>query len=300
MSGTISAATGRRYGIERVCSAWEYPRSTYYAQTPPKAGAPERVPAKRGPKCELDDASLLELIRADLASSPFSGEGHRKVHGRLHFVQGRRVGRNRVLRLMREHALLSPHRGRPVPAKAHNGRIITEAPNQRWATDGTKIWTADEGWVWLFAVVEHFNGECLGYHVAKIGHRFAAYEPVAQAVTRIFGRSGADAARGVELRHDHGSQYFTDYFQGQARHHGFTASYAFVGEPQTNGVVERFTRTLKEQIVHGRTYRNIEELRVAVATFVETYNYHWRLEKLDFKSPIEARQAFKLPQPHAA
>lgn len=33
-----------------------------------------------------------------------------------------------------------------------------------------------------------------------------------------------DATRGVELRHDHGRQYLTDYFQGQSGFHGFTPS----------------------------------------------------------------------------
>ena len=36
---------------------------------------------------------------------------------------------------------------------------------------------------------------------------------------------------------------------------GIQPSYAFVAEPQTNGVAERFNRTLKEQIIHGRIYR---------------------------------------------
>ena len=49
-------------------------------------------------------------------------------------------------------------------------------------------------------------------------------------------------------------------------------SYAFVEQPQTNGVAERFNRTLKEQIIHGRIYRNIAELRNAVRGFVEQYN----------------------------
>ena len=125
------------------------------------------------------------------------------------------------------------------------------------------------------------------------GDRFAAYEPVAQAVTRVFGASTAAAARGVELRHDHGSQYLTDWFQGQSRFHGFTPSFAFVGEPETNGVVERFNRTLKEQIIHGRTYRNRAELAAAVTAFVATYNREWRLEKLRYKSPLEARLAYQ-------
>lgn len=289
MSASSSTATGRVYGVQRVCAAWAYPRATYYATKPDKQ-LPLKT-GKRGPKTTLDDAALLGLIRADLASSPFRGEGHRKVFGRLRYVGGHRVGRNRILRLMRLHQLLSPHRTAKATAKAHDGRITTDAPNVRWATDGAKIWTSDDGWLWLFIAIEHWNGECLGHHVCKRGDRFAAYEPVAQAISYLFGSSAADAARGVELRHDHGSQYLTDYFQGQSRYHGFTPSYAFVGEPETNGVVERFNRTIKEQIIHGRTYRNRDELAAAVTTFVQTYNREWRLEKLRYKSPIEARLA---------
>lgn len=68
-------------------------------------------------------------------------------------------------------------------------------------------------------------------------------------------------------------------------------SFAFVAEPQTNGVAERFNRTLKEQVFHGRVFKNLEEVRVAVAEFKERYNCHWRLEEMGFMSPLEVRQA---------
>ena len=57
-------------------------------------------------------------------------------------------------------------------------------------------------------------------------------------------------------------------------------------EPETNGVAERFNRTLKEQALHGKIFRNIEEVRAAMGEFVERYNTQWRLEKLDFKTPV--------------
>jgi transposase InsO family protein len=288
MSTATSIAARQVYGVRRVCEAWGVPRSSFYAASTPVA-APV-VPGKRGPKCALDDEALLALIRADLAASPFKGEGHRKVFGRLRYVLGHRVGRNRILRLMRLHRLLSPHRHVAALAKAHDGRICTDEPNVRWATDGAKVWTAEDGWLWVFTTVEHWNGELLGHHVCKRGDRLAAYEPVAQAVRRVFGSCEAGAARGVELRHDHGSQYLTDYFQGQSRFHGFTPSFAFVGEPQTNGVVERFNRTLKEQIIHGHTYKNRSELATALSAFADLYNREWRLEKLRFRSPLEARR----------
>ncbi len=72
-------------------------------------------------------------------------------------------------------------------------------------------------------------------------------------------------------------------------------SFALVGEPETNGVAERFIRTLKEQVVHGRAYEGVDDLREAVRRFVETYNRAWRLAKLGFKTPLEARAAASLP-----
>ena len=70
-------------------------------------------------------------------------------------------------------------------------------------------------------------------------------------------------------------------------------SFTFVAEPETNGITERFNKRCKEQIINGRIYRNIYELRVAVAAFVELYNQHWLVEKLGFKSPKQARDDFK-------
>ena len=71
-------------------------------------------------------------------------------------------------------------------------------------------------------------------------------------------------------------------------------SYAFVEEPQTNGVAERFNRPLKEQAIHGRVFRNVEDLRVAIGAFVKNYNEKWLVEKLGFVSPRRARELHAL------
>ena len=174
MSATTSAATGRCFGIQRVCQVWERSRSALYAR---RARAHHRLgagPARRGPPPRQSDAQLLAAIRTDLARSPFHGEGHRKVHARLRILDGIRVARTRVLRVMRAHGLLSPHRGRQGAAKTHDGRVITQAPNVMWGTDGVRVFTLDDGWGWIFAAVEHWNAECVGWHVCKVGSRFAA------------------------------------------------------------------------------------------------------------------------------
>jgi transposase InsO family protein len=98
-------------------------------------------------------------------------------------------------------------------------------------------------------------------------------------------------AEGLALRNDHGSQYVSDHFQRELKHFGVRQSLAYVGEPQTNGVIERFWKTLKEQVLEGRIYQTLADLRMALVEFMDLYNRAWRLEKLGGLTPDEARQA---------
>ena len=206
MSATTSATTGRRYGIQRVCQAWERSRSTHSARRARARRRERGEPARRGPTPAHSDEQLLAAVRADLARSPVQGEGHRKVHARLRILDGIRVARTRVLRVMRAHGLLSPPRGRQGDPQLHDGTIITAAPHVMWGTDGGRVFTVDDGWVWTFAAVDHWNAECVGWHVCKVGNRFAALEPIAHGLRQRYGSVDADVARGLALRMDHGSQ----------------------------------------------------------------------------------------------
>jgi transposase InsO family protein len=293
MSREASPTTGKSYGVQRVCSTCLFPRSTLYAHEK-RARIPERPQAKRGPKPTYSDEQLLTLIQTDLNASPFSGEGHRKVWARLKYGAGVAVSRKRVLRIMREHHLLSPHRHPQAPPNEHKGTITTDAPNVMWGVDGTRVFTVEEGHAWIFTAMEHWNAECVGWHVTKKGDRFAALEPVAQGVLAQFDRVGSDAARGLAVRMDHGTQYLSAHFQNQVKFWGIAPSFAFLEQPQTNGVAERFFRTLKEQVIYGRVFRTIEEVRQAVGAFVERYNQEWRVEKNGFLSPAQIRATLTL------
>jgi putative transposase len=139
----------------------------------------------------------------------------------------------------------------------------------------------------VFVLVDHYSDEAWA-HVAKIGNRFAALQPVYDAVIDRFGPLGPDVARGIKLRHDWGSQYRAHHFQGSLNWLGIEDDAAFVGEPQGNGVAERFIRTLKEQCLWARLCADVDELRQAVASFIETYNNEWLIERLGHRTPREA------------
>ena len=146
---------------------------------------------------------------------------------------------------MRAHGLLSPHRGRQGAAKTHDGRVITQAPNVMWGTDGVRVFTLDDGWGWIFAAVEHWNAECVGWHVCKVGSRFAALDPIAQGL----GRAAAGGVFGPISRGRHAWEF----------------------SPKPCGFWEFSTHKR-----HG----------------LQT----WRLEKLGYHTPIEAREEYELRQ----
>jgi putative transposase len=211
-----------------------------------------------------------------------------------------RTSKRRVLRLMREHDLLAPGRvGRPHGPKAHDGTIKTERVDEMWATDLTSTLTS-EGQASIFVTVDHASTECLGIHAARRATRFEALEPLRQGVRACFGAFGQDIASGLKLRHDHGSQFVADDYQRELAFLGIASSPAFVREPEGNGCVERFVRTLKENLLWLRRIDTIEDLRLALHAFKDTYNQAWIVERHGYQTPAAVRAAQHAPLPAAA
>jgi transposase InsO family protein len=275
--------------VALVTEVFEIARSTYYDRRAARDNPSPTPPRKRGPKTNLDDAQLTEEIRTVLKESLFTGEGHRKAWARLRAKQIR-TSQARVLRLMREASLLSPPKARRVLGpRSHDGTITTDHPDLMWGTDATATYTLLEGYVTVFGAVDHCTSECVGIHVAKEGNRFEALEPLRQGVTARFGSYATGVACGLQLRHDHGSQYMSDDFQRELQFLGIEASPAFVRAPEGNGVVERFWRTLKEQFLWVHTFRTVEELRLALREWIKTYNLNWLVARHGYRSPAQVR-----------
>jgi len=138
--------------------------------------------------------------------------------------------------------------------------------------------------------VDHATAGVSGIPVAKRGTRFEALEPVRQAVHEQFGSFAENIACGVKIRHDHRSQFVSDDFRNEVAFLGIEFSPAFVREPEGNGCIERFFRTLKEQLLWVKDFTTLEELAEALEEFRQRYNEHWLVERLSFQPPRQARQ----------
>ncbi len=297
MSHATSPSTQTPYGVARVTAVWGLARSSFYAALQRQAHPPELQ--KRGPKV-LTDAELLAHIHKLLAAPVFPGEGYRKIWARLRF-EGVRTSKERILRLMRENQLLSPARvAAPFRSNPHEGTIVAAAPNQMWGTDATATFTEHEGAVTIFAAIDHCSADCVGIHVVKKASRFEALEPIRQGMKQYFGGFDSGIATGLRLRRDHGSVYMSDDFQSEIRFLGIESSPAFVRQPEGNGCIERFFRTLKEQLLWVRRFRDLDELRAALSGFRDRYNHHWIVHRLGYRTPSQARSQFTVELPIAA
>jgi len=159
-----------------------------------------------------------------------------------------------------------------------------------WGTDMTAAFTVEHGQVAVFVAVDHCSAECVGIHAALHGTRHEALEPVRQGVAERFGGVEKEAAAGLGIRHDHGSQYMSRDFQKEIAWLGAASSPAFVRAPEGNGCAERFIRTLKENLLWVRTFSTVEDLRLALIDFRQTYNECWLIERHGHRSPAQFRR----------
>ena len=277
-----------------VCELWRVARSSVYALRAvvgAAQGPNTRTPGKRGPKTELSDDELAREIRTVLSDSPFLGEGHRKVKVRL-AAKGIRAGKNRVLRLMRAHGLLAPvRRGHP------RGYREPQWPDPHAAAG--RALGHGRG-----AVLDEGGGVVLvlrSRRPLRLGRRRLARR---QEGRPLGGAGAAPAGRpGPQGRLQQGRRPgasvcgmtgapSTGRGSSRPRSNGSASvrTPAYVGEPECNGVAERFIRTLKEECIHLHDVDNLEEARGVIGAFIERYNNGWLLQRHGYLTPARVRQ----------
>jgi len=283
----VAASLVRPTALVSVCDELRIPRSTVYAR---RDGGDSVPLQKRGPKPLVPDSDLLLAIREVLTDPPFMGEGYRKVHARLRY-RGTRADVERIRLLMREHDLQAPGKPRrTLGPRTHDGTITTMVPDEMWGTDATATMLLDGQQATIFGIYDHCTCELLGIHAALKADRYEAIVPLHQACRASFGGVGKAIASGLKLRHDNGSQFISRAFQAELRFLGMDSSPSFVRAPEGNGCIERFWRTLKEQLLWLHTFANIEDLNQALQEFRDLYNHQWLIERHNHRPPAVVRQ----------
>jgi putative transposase len=176
------------------------------------------------------------------------------------------------------------------PAENKLDRDFTAAaPNRKWVTDITYLATAT-GWVYLAVVVDLFSRKVVGW---SIGASLAT-ELVSDALRRAVENRWPDGKR--LLHHsDRGCQYTSDAYQRTLKRLGITCSMSRRGCCYDNAVMERFFWSLKYEWTNHEQFANLEEARLSVFRYIETFYNSQRIhEALGYLSP-DAYEAENAP-----
>jgi Integrase core domain len=73
---------------------------------------------------------------------------------------------------------------------------------------------------------------------------------------------------------------------------------AFRGEPETNGCAECWIRTLKDQCLWTTLHDTVDQLRHAVAGFVDRYNHSWLIQRHGHRTPRRPTRQHNQLQQH--
>lgn len=278
--------------VALLCETFKLSRAAFYAEgqraRDKAAGAPraegQLIALPKRPRHTSAEVVLVR-IREVLARETSAAWGVRKVWATLK-REGLRVSRKRVWAIMHAHGLVLI-RDRE-PGETPRGHVVVPNPNRRWATDLTTVWTRRDGTVALVPTIDCGCRSVLALVVTKDQHGPAVLSSVATALADAFGEP-VNVPDGLELRTDHGPQYTGADCAALVDTWGLLHTYAPVGRPTGNAVVERVIRTLKEELIWLRDWESADELRVAVAAWLRHYNTQRPHQALDWQTPAERR-----------
>jgi transposase InsO family protein len=281
--------------VALLCETFALARAAYYAEARRQREAPAAanvVALPRRPRYTAAEVVLLR-IREVLAREACTAWGVRKVWATLR-REGLKVSRKRVHALMRAHGLVLARDG--APGEPRRGHVVVPEPNRRLATDLTTVWTRRDGVVALVPTIDCGDRTAV-IEVTVDQHGPAVLASVEQKLVAAFG-SPDQVPDGVELRTDHGPQYTGADCAAVCTRWHVAHTYAPVGRPTGNAVVERFIRTLKEELIWLRDWESADELRAAVAAWLDHYHHRRPHQALNWQTPIE-RRAERLAAPVA-
>lgn len=274
--------------VTLVCETFSLSRAAYYADARRQRGelvgkVDNVVALPKRPRFTSAEVVLLR-IREVLAREACAAWGVRKVWATLKREE-LKVSRKRVHAIMRAHGLVLA-RDRE-PGEPTRGHVLVPEPNRRLATDMTTVWTRRDGVVALVPTIDCGDRTAV-IEVTADQHGPAVLASVEAKLVAAFG-APANVPEGVELRTDHGPQYTGADCDTLCTRWRLAHTYAPVGRPTGNAVVERFIRTLKEELVWLRDWESADELRAAVATWLDHYHHHRPHQALNWQTPIERR-----------
>jgi putative transposase len=201
---------------------------------------------RRQPRTSRADRSRDQEIITACGEKP--AYGYRRVVWWLGRHHGLVVNGKRALRVMRERGLLVRQRRFQVSRRKDWGKVEALHPNHVWQSDMTKVWAGPSvGWAYLVSVIDCCTREIVGWDLSLRCRTEEALAALNRAVLEVlpFGSRGT----GLTLTTDNGTQFTSARYVETLNRLGITHRRTAYNHPEGNSYIERFHRSLKEEML---------------------------------------------------
>ena len=243
-----------------------------------------------GPRAAEDQALVQQIDQIHARS--------RQTYGSPRVVEelrkeGRRHGRNRIARLMKEEGLCGRQKGRyrvKTTDSNHDQPIapnrLTEvpkatAPNQIWVADITYIETK-EGWLYLAAVLDLYSRKIVGWAMSERIDTLLVLNALGMALRH------RHPPVNLLFHSDRGVQYASADYRRALSQAGLVASMSRNGNCYDNATMESFWSTLKLELIYRCNFATRGQARSQIFDYIETfYNRQRAHSALGYHSPVD-------------
>lgn len=280
-------ALSLEYPVSTIARTFEISRSGVYHilnQRGEVMSKIERIRKKYGHLKYKFDSLCLE----------FPKYGYRRIRIMLRRREGIYISKKTVQWIMRAFNLSLPVEKKRMP-RPHLEKVEAVRPYELWQTDMTKIWVNGTGWMHLFAVIDCFTREIVGWCFSLFASAKEAVKSLEMAVENHF-PNGIPEELGLTLNSDNGCQFGARAFQRAVKSFGFKFTRTAYDTPEENAYIESFFGKLKEEEVWVKEYESIYEAEQSIGDWINKYNHERIHSSLKYLTPVEFREKWFLEQ----
>ena len=277
------------YGVEPICRVLPIAPSTCH-----RHAAQRRDPDRRSVRARRDEV-LSQSIRRVFAEN-FEVYGARKVWRQLR-REGVDVARCTVERLMQRLGLQGVMRGKPVrttisdkatpcPLDRVNRQFHAERPNALWVSDFTYVSTW-AGFVYVAFVIDVFARRIVGWKVSRSARTDFVLDALEQAL-----HDRRPVQQALIHHSDRGVQYVSIRYTERLALAGIEPSVGSVGDSYDNALAETVNGLYKAEVIHRRSWPNLEAVELSTLAWVNWFNHHRLLSSIGHQPPAEAEAVY--------
>lgn len=278
------------YGVEPICRQLQIAPSTYYLHQ-----ACQRNPSLRSARVQQDEFLSGEIRR--VWDDNWQVYGSRKIWHQLK-REGFKVARCTVERLMRALGIQGVTRGKVCrttsskkgtwyPEDKVKRQFLAERPNALWVVDFTYVSTW-QGFAYVAFIVDAFARRIVGWKLSSSPKTALVLDALEQALYARKRRIGEPL-----IHHsDRGTQYVSLRYTTRLEEAGIEASVGAVGDSYDNALAETINGLYKAEVVHRRSWPDLQVLEMATLNWVDWFNHRRLLEPIGNVPPAEVETRY--------